>query len=53
MTLAADLYRLGELHRAVVRPTFVVALKNNVIWLVLYMLAVPFGLFVALFLNQT
>jgi multiple sugar transport system permease protein len=34
-------------------PTFVVALKNNVIWLVLYMLAVPFGLFVALFLNQT
>ena len=30
-----------------------VALKNNVIWLVLYMLAVPFGLFVALFLNQT
>lgn len=34
-------------------PTFVVALKNNVIWLVLYMLAVPLGLFVALFLNQT
>ena len=34
-------------------PTFIVALKNNVIWLVLYMLAVPFGLFVALFLNQT
>ena len=34
-------------------PTFMVALKNNVIWLVLYMLAVPLGLFVALFLNQT
>ena len=34
-------------------PTFMVALKNNLIWLVLYMLAVPFGLFVALFLNQT
>ncbi|MGB0964688.1 MAG: carbohydrate ABC transporter permease [Litorivicinus sp.] len=34
-------------------PTFLVALKNNVLWLVLYMLAVPFGLFVALFLNQT
>jgi len=28
------------------------SLKNNVIWLVLYMLAVPIGLFIALFLNQ-
>lgn len=28
------------------------SLKNNVIWLVLYMLAVPAGLFIALFLNQ-
>ncbi|WP_246164724.1 carbohydrate ABC transporter permease [Litorivicinus lipolyticus] len=34
-------------------PTFMVALKNNVIWLVLYMLAVPFGLGIALLLNQT
>jgi len=32
---------------------FYVSLKNNVIWLVLYLLAVPAGLFVALFLNQT
>lgn len=32
---------------------FYTSLKNNVIWLVLYMLAVPAGLFVALFLNQT
>lgn len=32
---------------------FYTALKNNVIWLVLYMLAIPAGLFVALFLNQT
>ena len=32
---------------------FYVSLKNNVIWLVLYMLAVPAGLAVALFLNQT
>ncbi|UWR24471.1 carbohydrate ABC transporter permease [Sulfitobacter sp. S190] len=32
---------------------FYVSLKNNVIWLVLYMLALPAGLFVALFLNQT
>lgn len=32
---------------------FLVSLKNNVIWLVLYLLAVPAGLFTALFLNQT
>ncbi len=32
---------------------FYTSLKNNVIWLVLYMLAVPMGLFIALFLNQT
>ena len=31
---------------------FYTALKNNIIWLALYMLAVPAGLFVALFLNQ-
>jgi multiple sugar transport system permease protein len=32
---------------------FYTSLKNNVIWLVFYMLAVPAGLFIALFLNQT
>ena len=32
---------------------FYTSLKNNVIWLVFYMLAVPIGLFLALFLNQT
>ncbi|MEL6297998.1 MAG: sugar ABC transporter permease [Pseudomonadota bacterium] len=32
---------------------FYTSLKNNIIWLVLYMLAVPAGLFIALFLNQT
>ena len=31
---------------------FYTSLWNNVLWLVLYMLAVPAGLFVALFLNQ-
>ncbi|MEM7042089.1 MAG: sugar ABC transporter permease [Pseudomonadota bacterium] len=31
---------------------FYVSLKNNVIWLVLYMLAVPAGLLIAIFLNQ-
>lgn len=33
--------------------SFYMSLKNNLIWLVLYMLAVPAGLGVALFLNQT
>ncbi|WP_435997551.1 carbohydrate ABC transporter permease [Rhizobium sp. LjRoot30] len=33
--------------------TFYVALKNNLIWLVLYLLSIPAGLAVALFLNQT
>ena len=32
---------------------FYTSLKNNLLWLVLYMLAVPVGLFIALFLNQT
>ena len=32
---------------------FYTSLKNNVLWLVLYMLAVPAGLFIAIFLNQT
>ena len=31
---------------------FYTSLYNNVIWLVLYMLAVPAGLFIAIFLNQ-
>lgn len=33
--------------------SFYTALKNNVIWLVLYLFAIPAGLFIALFLNQT
>jgi len=34
-------------------PNFYTSLRNNVLWLVLFMLAVPIGLFIALFLNQT
>ncbi|TRD22811.1 carbohydrate ABC transporter permease [Palleronia caenipelagi] len=34
-------------------PAFYVSLRNNLIWLVLYLLAIPAGLFIALFLNQT
>ena len=33
--------------------SFLTAIKNNVIWLVVFMLAPVFGLFIALFLNQT
>ena len=32
---------------------FYTSLWNNLLWLILYMLAVPAGLFIALFLNQT
>lgn len=34
-------------------PNFYTSLKNNLLWLILFMLAVPLGLFIALFLNQT
>jgi multiple sugar transport system permease protein len=33
--------------------SFYTSLKNNVIWLVLYLLSIPAGLGIALFLNQT
>jgi len=32
---------------------FYTSLKNNIIWLALYLLAVPVGLMIAIFLNQT
>ncbi|MHA3980245.1 carbohydrate ABC transporter permease [Halovulum sp. GXIMD14794] len=44
------LYNYEELYYD---DAFYTSLKNNVIWLVLYMLAIPAGLFIALFLNQT
>jgi multiple sugar transport system permease protein len=34
-------------------PAFYTSLRNNLIWLILYLLAIPAGLFIALFLNQT
>ena len=34
-------------------PAFYVSLRNNVLWLLLYLLAIPAGLGLALFLNQT
>ncbi|MEO1455069.1 MAG: sugar ABC transporter permease [Pseudomonadota bacterium] len=35
------------------RDAFYTSLKNNILWLLLYLLAIPAGLFIALFLNQT
>ena len=32
---------------------FYTSLKNNILWLVLFILSIPVGLFIALFLNQT
>lgn len=43
---------LGNYVELIDDEAFYTSLKNNVIWLVLYMLAVPAGLFIAIFLNQ-
>lgn len=43
---------LGNYVELLDDDTFYTALKNNVLWLVLYLLAIPMGLAVALFLNQ-
>ena len=44
---------LGNYQELVQDPAFEVSLVNNFKWLVLYLLAIPAGLFIALFLNQT
>lgn len=46
----ADLFGVGERS---MDSRFEVSLWNNVKWLILYLLAIPGGLFIALFLNQT
>jgi multiple sugar transport system permease protein len=43
---------LGNYIELLHAPTFYTALKNNVLWLVLFMLAPPMGLAIALYLNQ-
>jgi len=43
---------LGNYVELTEDPLFWTSLKNNILWLVFYMLAVPLGLGVALFLNQ-
>ena len=49
----AEYIGLNNYRRLWTDPNFWVSIKNNILWLVLYMLAVPAGLFIALFLNQT
>jgi multiple sugar transport system permease protein len=44
---------LGNYRELTTDRAFEVSLWNNVKWLVLYLLAIPAGLFIALFLNQT
>ena len=44
---------LGNYAELMIDPAFETSLWNNLKWLVLYMLALPIGLFIAIFLNQT
>ena len=43
----------GNYRELMTDPAFETSLWNNLKWLVLYMLALPIGLFIAIFLNQT
>jgi multiple sugar transport system permease protein len=44
---------MGNYAELITDPAFETSLWNNLKWLVLYMLALPIGLFIAIFLNQT
>lgn len=44
---------LGNYEELYWDDAFYISLRNNLWWLVLYLLAIPAGLFIALFLNQT
>ena len=44
---------LDNYRKLYIDPNFWTSIFNNIMWLILYMLAVPTGLFIALFLNQT
>lgn len=49
----AEWVGIGNYEELYWDDAFYVSLRNNLIWLVLYLLAIPAGLFIALFLNQT
>ena len=44
---------MGNYAELMTDPAFETSLRNNLKWLMLYMLALPIGLFIAIFLNQT
>jgi multiple sugar transport system permease protein len=44
---------MGNYAELMTDPAFEVSLWNNLKWLALYLLALPIGLFIAIFLNQT
>jgi multiple sugar transport system permease protein len=44
---------MGNYAELMTDPAFETSLWNNLKWLVLYLLALPIGLFIAIFLNQT
>lgn len=50
---AAEYIGLDNYRELMTDRAFETSLWNNVKWLVLYLLAIPAGLFIALFLNQT
>ena len=49
----AEYIGLDNYRELMTDRAFEISLWNNVKWLVLYLLAIPGGLFIALFLNQT
>ncbi len=49
----AEWIGLGNYEELYWDDAFYTSLRNNLIWLVLYLLVIPAGLFIALFLNQT
>ena len=49
----ANYERLLGLGEQSIDRKFETSFWNNVMWLVLYLLAIPMGIFIALFLNQT
>ncbi|MGR3464448.1 MULTISPECIES: carbohydrate ABC transporter permease [Rhodobacterales] len=50
---AAEYVGLRNYEEMYYDDAFYTSLRNNLIWLVLYLLAIPMGLAIALFLNQT
>lgn len=48
----ADWIGLENYFKLFQDPNFIISIKNNIIWLIVYLLAIPLGLLCALLLNQ-